>query len=89
MNHKEYFKKNRVKVSDKELISIRLGGLITAARIHSKMTQAQLAKKIGTKQPSLARAERGEVTPSVEFLFKIAKALKTDFIFPSFGFLKE
>jgi len=89
MDHKEYFKKHKVELSDKQIIAIKLGGLITSARIHSKLSQSELAKKIGTQQPSLARAESGEVTPSVEFLYKIAKALKTEFIFPKFGFVEE
>src|SRR3989344_5333737 len=88
MDHKEYFKKHKVELSDKQIIAIKLGGLITSARIHSKLSQSELAKKIGTQQPSLARAESGEVTPSVEFLYKIAKALKTEFIFPKFGFME-
>ena len=89
MDHKEYFKKHKVELSDKQIIAIKLGGLITSARIHSKLSQSELAKKIGTQQPSLARAEKGEVTPSVEFLYKIAKALKTEFVFPKFGFMEE
>ena len=89
MDHKEYFEKNKVELSDKQVIAIKLGGLITAARLHSRLSQVELAKKIGTQQPSLARAEKGEVTPSVEFLYKIAKALKTEFVFPKFGFMEE
>ena len=89
MDYKEYFKTNSVKLSDRQLIAVRLGGLITAARLHSHLSQAELAKEIGTQQPSLARAEKGEVVPSIEFLYKIAKAIKTEFIFPKFGFMDE
>ena len=39
------------------------------------MTQVDLAKKIGTKQPGIARVERGLATPSLEMLFKIGSAL--------------
>lgn len=88
MDYKEYFKKNKVKLTDKQFIAVQLGGLITAARLHSRLSQTELAKKIGTQQPSLARAEKGELVPSVEFLFKIAKAIGTDFIFPKFGFME-
>lgn len=74
MNIKKYFEKNPpVKLSDKEEIAIKLGSLITNVRLDSKLSQAELAKKIGTQQPSLARAEAGDVAPSVEFLYKIAK----------------
>ncbi len=89
MDYKKYFKSNKVKLSDREFVAVRLGGLITAARLHSRLSQAELAREIGTQQPSLARAEKGDVVPSVEFLYKIAKALKTEFIFPKFGFMEE
>lgn len=89
MNFKEYFNKNKVNLSDREVIAVKVGGLITAARIHAELSQAELAKKINTQQPSVARAEAGEVIASIEFLYKIAKAIKTDFIFPTFGFMKE
>lgn len=81
MNFKKYFKDKQVNVSDKDIIAIKLGGLITAVRIHANLSQAQLAKKIGTQQPSLARAEAGDVTPSVEFLYKIAKKVGARSIF--------
>lgn len=89
MDHKEYFKTNKVKLSDRQFIAVKLGGLITAARLHSRLSQTELAKKIGTQQPSLARAEKGEIVPSLEFLYKIAKAVKTEFIFPKFGFMEN
>src|SRR3989344_830019 len=81
MNFKKYFEKNKVKLSDKEMIAIKLGGLITAVRLHADLSQAQLARKIGTQQPSLARAEAGDVEPSVEFLYKIAKKIGMKEIF--------
>lgn len=75
MNFKEYFKKNKVKLTDRQRIAIQVGGLITQARLRSGFTQAKLAKKIGTKQASVARAENGSVLlPSILFLSKIAKA---------------
>lgn len=89
MNYKEYFKANTVRLSNRELIAVKLGGLITAARLHAHLSQADLAREIGTQQPSLARAEKGEVVPSIEFLYKIAKAIKTEFIFPKFGFMEN
>jgi DNA-binding XRE family transcriptional regulator len=45
------------------------------ARLATDMTQAQLARKIGTKQSSIARLESGSYNPSVKFLQKVAKAL--------------
>ena len=46
------------------------------AREKVGLTQAELAKKIGTKQPALSRLERGGFSKAtVETLKKIAKAL--------------
>lgn len=45
------------------------------ARINNKMTQADIAKKIGTKQSAIARLEGGNVNPSLEFLQKIADVM--------------
>lgn len=45
------------------------------ARIKHKLTQRQLAERIGIKQPSLARIERGAHLPSIATLEKIAAGL--------------
>lgn len=50
---------------------------IIGERIKKKMTQAQLAKKIGTKQSAIARLESGNINPSLNFMDKIAAALGT------------
>lgn len=57
---------------------------IIEARLASGLSQAQLAKKIGTKQPCIARIESGNHTPSLNILQKIAKALKTELVPPTF-----
>lgn len=44
-------------------------------RLEKKMTQAQLARKIGTKQSAIARLESGGYNPSLAMLRKVAKAL--------------
>ena len=76
MNYKDYFAKNKVKISDKKKLAIQIGNIILDARIKNGISQSSLAKKIGTKQPSIARAENGEVIAGIEFLHNIAKALK-------------
>ena len=48
---------------------------LIAARLEKGMTQAQIAKKIGTKQSSIARLEAGNVNLSLDYLEKIAVAL--------------
>lgn len=48
---------------------------IARLRIERGLTQAQLAELVGTKQPSIARLERGASQPSLAFLRKLAAAL--------------
>lgn len=48
---------------------------IMELRIKYDLTQAQLAKMIGTKQSAISRLESGDYNPSVQLLEKIAKAL--------------
>lgn len=50
---------------------------LIAARDKSGLTQAQLAKKMGTKQSAIARLEGGNVNPTIDFLEKIATVLGT------------
>ena len=50
---------------------------IIAKRIEQGLTQAALAKKIGTKQSAISRLETGTYNPFVAFLEKVAKALDT------------
>ena len=45
------------------------------ARIKKGLTQAALAKKIGTKQSAIARIEAGNANPSVAFLEKLVSAM--------------
>lgn len=44
-------------------------------RTKKEMTQAALAKKIGTKQSAISRLESGKYNPTVGFLQKVAKGL--------------
>lgn len=44
-------------------------------RLKSGLTQAQLARKIGTKQSAIARFESGTTNPTIQFLHKMADAL--------------
>jgi DNA-binding XRE family transcriptional regulator len=48
---------------------------IARLRIERGLTQAQLAELVGTKQPSIARLERGDREPTLSFLRKLAAAL--------------
>lgn len=48
-----------------------------SARAKKGLTQAELAKKMGTKQSAIARVEGGNANPSVAFLQKLATALNS------------
>jgi ribosome-binding protein aMBF1 (putative translation factor) len=54
-----------------------LAQAIIKKRLSKGLTQASLAKKMGTKQSAIARVESGNYNPSIAFLEKIAKALDT------------
>lgn len=49
--------------------------MIIDKRIKKGMTQAALARKVGTKQSAIACLESGGYNPSMAFLEKVAKAL--------------
>jgi ribosome-binding protein aMBF1 (putative translation factor) len=43
------------------------------------LSQTEVAKRMGTKQSSLARFEAGKTNPTLKFIQKLAKALETTF----------
>ncbi|MBI2315174.1 helix-turn-helix transcriptional regulator [Candidatus Daviesbacteria bacterium] len=47
------------------------------ARAKKSLTQAQLAKKLKTKQSVISRVESGKSTPSLSFLKRLASVLGT------------
>jgi len=64
---------------EQERRKLKLGLRLLQMREQSGMTQAQLAKKIGTAQPAVARIESGEYERiSLTTLIKIAHALGFD-----------
>lgn len=48
---------------------------IIRARIEKNLTQAQLARKLNTRQSVISRAENAKTVPSLSFLKRLAKAL--------------
>ena len=52
------------------------GERLLSTRKKRKISQDELAKKIGAHAPIIGRYERDEVKPSIETAFKIAKALE-------------
>jgi len=53
---------------------------VRAARERSGLTQAQLAARIGSTQPAIARLEAGGVTPNLATLRRIAAALGMELV---------
>ena len=51
------------------------GYQVARLRMLRGLTQAQLAERVGTRQPSIARLENGSSTPSLSFLTRVADAL--------------
>jgi transcriptional regulator with XRE-family HTH domain len=51
-----------------------LAGALINARIRAKLSQAELAKKMGTSQSTIARLESGGGKPSISTLQRFAQA---------------
>ncbi len=71
-------------MSDKNYLK-EIGGLITALRERSNMTQEDLAERLGTSQSAVARMENGEQNFTTEMLSKISEILKRDILTLSKG----
>ena len=56
--------------SEYQVISAVIG-----KRLEKKMSQKDLAVRVGTKQSAISRLESGNSNPSIQFLDKVAKAL--------------
>jgi ribosome-binding protein aMBF1 (putative translation factor) len=54
-----------------------LAGALIAARLKAKLSQKELARRMNTTQPMIARMERGRQPPSTATLLKLAKATGT------------
>lgn len=55
----------------------QLGRRLIEARLNKKMSQRDLAKKIGTSQAAISRIEGMDGNPSLALLKRIAKGLDT------------
>ena len=79
-NYKDYKKRllkdRKVRKAYDELVpEFAVIRMIIAKRLKAGLTQAQLAKKLGTRQSAISRLEHGSYNPSLAFLAKLAKAL--------------
>ncbi len=53
-----------------------VGNQIRELRIQKKLTQAELANKIGKDYQSVQRIELGKMNPTIFYLYEIAQALE-------------
>jgi len=76
---KELLKNEKIRKAYNEFgPEFNLVQMIIEKRIKQGLTQAELAKKIGTKQSAISRLERGDYNPTLAFLKNLAKALDAE-----------
>jgi DNA-binding XRE family transcriptional regulator len=63
------------KLYDEELDKLALARRLRDLRESRNLSQAELATRVGTQQPAIARIESGKVLPRLDLLHKIAAAL--------------
>lgn len=59
-------------------MSDNIGALLAGAREHAGLTQGELARRAGTSQSAIARLERGQVSPSLGTIRRLARAAGFD-----------
>ena len=59
-------------------LSSKIASGLAELRKSRKVTQEELAKRIGTKQETISQIERGAAIPSLEFINRITKALNAE-----------
>jgi len=65
------------KLADKNEPKYQLVRSLIGARIKKNISQKELAKRIGTKQPVISRLENMQSFPTLSLLERISKALDT------------
>ena len=65
---------------DEATCNAKIAQMIYQARTKKGLTQEQLAKIVGTKQPVIARLEDAECGHSIPLLIRIGKALGKDLV---------
>jgi predicted transcriptional regulator len=77
--HKEWMKDPEYRLEYEKLEpEFQIARQIIGARIKQKMTQKELADKIGTGQAVISRLEGMNAKPSISLLTRVAQALKTE-----------
>lgn len=69
-------------------LSFEISNIVLEARLIKGLTQSELAKRVGTKQESIARLENGQNLPSLSFLDKVAReGFHSYIVAPRFAFM--
>lgn len=63
------------KIYEETRLEREIARALIRTRIEKRLTQAQLAKKLKTKQSVISRVESGQTTPSLSFLKRLAEVL--------------
>lgn len=61
-------------------VEYQVARALVLARVKNKLTQKELARRMGTKQSVISRVESAKTTPSLSFLKRLAKVLNTDLV---------
>ncbi len=67
-------------MSTKKEYRYLIGDLVQKTRISRRLTQADLAKKVGTSQSAINRIESGKQNISIEMIQKISQALQVELL---------
>jgi len=84
MKHADFLKELR---QDPEYITaeaelqplLDIADAVLRLRLAKGWSQAELARRVGTKQANISKLENGLANPTVDFLRRVAKALEADF----------
>lgn len=86
MSHDEVFGARFAQITDAERaeyaaayeeagLALRMAGLFYAARTGAGLTQTELARRMGTTQPTIAKIEGGGRVPTIDMLDRLARAV--------------
>jgi len=64
---------------DRTHLAHEVAMLVAAYRAEHKLTQTELARMLGMRQPHVARLEAGEHEPSLAMLSRLARVLGLEF----------
>ncbi len=78
---KQLLKDARFRKALKETeLEYQIARALILARTKNKLTQKELAKRMGTKQSVISRVENAKTTPTISFLKRLAEVLNTDLV---------